>query len=55
MVLDEVFNIMGVRHMQGVSAYLEYVGPRGRKRKKNCVYYNNGSCSCTKSVFYLIK
>ena len=46
---------MGIRNMQGVSAHLEYVGPKGRKRKKSCVYYNDGICHCTKSNYYLLK
>ena len=45
---------MGIKEMQGVSAYLEYVGPRGRKRKKNCVYYNEQICHCKNSNYYLL-
>lgn len=29
---------MGIREMQGTLAHLEYIGPRGRKRRKYCVY-----------------
>lgn len=35
---------MGIKRMQEVSAELEYIGPRGRKRKKNCVFYFEGIC-----------
>lgn len=46
---------MGIKEMQGVSAYLEYVGPRGRKRKKSCAYYFEGKCHCKISNYYLLK
>ncbi|WP_055070025.1 GreA/GreB family elongation factor [Clostridium massiliamazoniense] len=35
---------MGINTMQGTPAYLEYIGPKGKKYRKNC-YYNNGMCS----------
>lgn len=46
---------MGIKEMQGVSAYLEYVGPRGRKRKKTCAYYFEGECHCKSSNYYLLR
>lgn len=45
---------MGIRQMQGVSAYLEYVGPRGKKRKKNCIYNKDNICHHLKSPSYLL-
>ena len=46
---------MGIKRMQGVSAELEYIGPRGRKRKKNCVFYFEGICKNAKINNYLCK
>lgn len=46
---------MGIRNMQGVSAHLEYVGPKGRKSKKSCVYYNDRICHCKNSNYYLLR
>lgn len=45
---------MGIRRMQGTSAYLEYIGPKGKKKKRNCIYYNDNKCSNTKSPIYLL-
>lgn len=44
---------MGIKQMQGTSAYLEYVGPKGRKRKKDCVYNKDNTCHHIKSQIYL--
>ncbi|SHF14345.1 Uncharacterised protein [Clostridium fallax] len=30
---------MGIREMQGTPAHIEYIGPKGGKRRSNCVYY----------------
>lgn len=46
---------MGIKNMQGVPAHLEYVGPKGRKRKKSCAYYFEGKCHCKVSNYYLLK
>ncbi|NFE75187.1 GreA/GreB family elongation factor [Clostridium botulinum] len=43
---------MGIKQMQGTSAYLEYIGPKGRKRKKNCIYNKNNICYYTKAQTY---
>jgi hypothetical protein len=45
---------MEIREMQGTSAYLQYIGPKGRKRKKNCIYYTDNKCSNNKSQVYLM-
>lgn len=46
---------MGVKEMQGTSAFLEYIGPHGRKRKKSCVYNVQNICHCKESHYYLLK
>lgn len=46
---------MGIKEMQGTSAYLEYIGPKGRKRKKNCAYYVDEICHCKRSNYYLLR
>lgn len=46
---------MGIKSMQGTSAFLEYIGPKGRKYKSNCIYFKNGICKCTKIQTYLGK
>ena len=45
---------MSIRNMQGTPSYLQYVGPKGRKRKKNCVFNYYGSCYCKSSQYYLL-
>lgn len=45
---------MGIRRMQGTSAYLEYIGPKGKKKKRNCIYYKDNKCSNIKSPIYLL-
>lgn len=45
---------MGIKQMQGTSAYLEYIGPKGRKRKKDCIYNRNNECHHLKSQNYLL-
>ena len=45
---------MGIRRMQGTSAYLEYIGPKGKKKKKNCIYYKDNQCRNIKSPIYLL-
>lgn len=44
---------MGIKEMQGTSAYLEYVGPRGRK--SNCKHYKNRICYNSKNQTYMDK
>ena len=46
---------MGIREMQGTPAHIEYIGPKGRKRRSNCVYYKEGLCRCEKSQIFLLK
>ena len=41
--------------MQGTSAYLEYIGPHGRKRKNKCIYYENKICYNHKNQTYMDK
>lgn len=43
---------MGIRNMQGTPAFLEYIGPRGRKRRKSCAFYLNGICYCDKAASF---
>ena len=43
---------MGIRNMQGTPAFLEYIGPRGRKRRKSCAFYLNGICYCEKAASF---
>lgn len=38
---------MGIKQMQGTSAYLEYVGPHGHKKRTSCAYYKKGICHNT--------
>lgn len=45
---------MGVKRMQGTSAYLEYIGPKGKKRKRNCIYNKENQCRNVKSPIYLL-
>lgn len=45
---------MGIRRMQGTSAYLEYIGPKGKKKKRNCIYNKNNQCRNEKSPIYLL-
>lgn len=44
---------MGIKQMQGTSAYIEYIGPRGRKRKKDCIYNKHNKCNNKKCQIYL--
>lgn len=44
---------MGIKQMQGTSAYLEYIGPQGRKRRKNCIYNEDNKCRNTRIQNYL--
>lgn len=38
---------MSVKKMQGISAYIEYIGTIGEKRPhKECKYYDEGICKC---------
>lgn len=46
---------MGIRKMQGTSAHIEYIGPRGKKYRKNCIYYNENICICKKSQAFMAK
>ena len=46
---------MGIKKMQGTSAHLEYIGPKGRKRRSSCVYNKKGTCYDTKSSTYMGK
>lgn len=46
---------MGIKKMQGTSAHLEYIGPKGRKRRSSCVYNKKGICDCKKSSTYMSK
>lgn len=46
---------MGIRNMQGTSAHLEYIGPKDRKYKKDCIYNKNNICTCGKTRIYLSK
>ena len=41
--------------MQGTSAHLEYIVPKDKKRKTDCIYYNKGICNCSKYQRYLGK
>lgn len=41
--------------MQGTPAHLEYIGPEGRKRRKNCGYYIDGNCYYSKAQTYMLK
>lgn len=46
---------MGIKEMQGTPAYLEYIGPKGRKHRKKCIYNEGGICKCGKSNCYILK
>lgn len=46
---------MGIRRMQGTSAHIEYIGPRGKKYRKNCIYYHENICVCKKSQAFMVK
>lgn len=46
---------MGIREMQGTPAYLEYVGPRGRKRRKHCIYNKENICKNSSIQMYQCK
>lgn len=46
---------MGIRRMQGTSAHLEYIGPKGRKKRSSCAYNKKGTCYFTKSSTYIAK
>lgn len=46
---------MGIKEMQGTSAYLEYIGPHGRKRRSNCKHYRNRICYNSKKQTYMDK
>lgn len=41
--------------MQGTSAHLEYIGPKDRKYKKDCIYNKDNICTCGKTRIYLSK
>lgn len=41
--------------MQGTSAFLEYIGPHGRKRKDACAYFIEGKCDYSKAQTYKYK
>ena len=46
---------MGIKKMQGTSAHLEYIVPKDKKRKTDCIYHNKGICNCSKYQTYLGK
>lgn len=46
---------MGIKNMQGTSAHLEYIGPKGRKRRSCCAYYEKGICKYSRIQTYLSK
>lgn len=46
---------MGIKKMQGTPAHLEYVGPKERKYRKNCIYNNDNICYCSKAPSYMTK
>lgn len=46
---------MGIRRMQGTPAHLEYIGPRGRKRRKYCVYNKEDICKNSSIQVYQCK
>lgn len=41
--------------MQGTPAHLEYIVPKDKKRKTDCIYYNKGICNNSKYQIYLGK
>lgn len=41
--------------MQGTSAHIEYIGPKDRKFRKNCIYYHENICICKKSQAFMVK
>lgn len=46
---------MGIRGMQGTASHLEYIAPKGRKYRKDCIYYDKNICVCKTSQSYLMK
>lgn len=46
---------MGIRGMQGTASHLEYIAPKGRKYRKDCIYYEKNMCVCKTSQSYLMK
>lgn len=46
---------MGIRGMQGTASHLEYIAPKGRKYRKDCIYYEKNICVCKTSQSYLMK
>lgn len=46
---------MGIRKMQGTASHLEYIGPKGRKKRSSCAYYKNSICYYSKSSTYMTK
>lgn len=46
---------MGIKQMQGTSAFLEYIGPHSRKRRSWCAYNKEGKCHYTRSSTYMSK
>lgn len=46
---------MSVRRMQGVSAHIEYINPKGKKRKVECRESYSNICQYNKSEHYLTK
>lgn len=43
---------MGIRHMQGTSAFIEYIGPKGNLKRhscRGCLEYFDGICKIKKA------
>lgn len=41
--------------MQGTASHLEYIAPKGRKYRRDCIYYEKNICVCKTSQSYLMK
>lgn len=41
--------------MQGTPAHLEYIGPKERKYRKNCIFNNDNICYCSKAPSYMTR
>lgn len=46
---------MGIRQMQGTSAYLEYITSKNRKSKNECAYLKGEYCCCKKAKNFKLK
>lgn len=46
---------MGIMHMQGTPAHLEYLKIKGEARRKKCMYLKDKICHCKRSPFNLLR